>query len=951
MPGRRGRGRGGARSGRGSRVASRNRHGNYGIAFRLLRDKLLHEDPLNLDYLSVLTEDNTVVVGGIYDAIGSVFEEATIPFTNGDGSKFDEMDLKPDTVVFANCGAYFTEKGQTKIRNFVNAGGMLVTTDHMIMELDKIFPNTAASGGSSPAHMPKIVLTDDPAVSGFANNWSDTEPQWMVCGGCMPIDIKDKKAVTPVVKDKETGAPLVIRIEKGEGCIYHMISHYAIQRKSIPDAGITTEELFKISCASAATNAELRKCKPDVYDVQSCLTVLEFTLRIILKQRRKWHENKREALPKEIWDVVKTANNSTPKEALPPATAKARMVNLVSACLLNEAKNFESADENRRVIHDLVEEIAKSDAEWTLKLAIYIRRCLNIRSTANFVFATASLIPSVQPLVHKYFSAIVMLPTDLLDVCNLVTTLNEKGKHKLPACIRKGAAEVLASFPEPTLAKYHKKKAKTEGTLSKKKDGGQTEKKEEEEKGEEKEKAPATVAPLPIPFTLKKLVQVLHVGQPAASMMKLLGKRYPENEEAFKASGIEGEFDKEMAGKRMKLPMATTWETQLSAKGNTAEVWEKLLDDRQIGYMAMLRNIRNFLEVGISHKHHQQVIDWLCNEKAVANSKQFPFRFMSCYIEVSLLTLDSLSAPPEEIEEGECVKKHTSKLAVSPEDVKSLKRRQRSGPKVMPTDAILEGYKTSLDNAIKISAMNNVAPLRGRVLVFVDVSGSMVRPTSTFQAPGAMGAASSMRTLRDIALLLGMTINYISEECEVRLFSSPKDDGARADVVFQPKGDSVLRNVDEAQKLIPSLGIGTTFPFATMSEAVLKKDHFDFIIFVSDMMSELGSVKQKGNGNVNMTPAAVCKAYQKVVNPEVKFVFWDVYGAGAKTLEANRQGSTFGLPPKSCMTVCGFSDKILNTLNDSEAAQEKQVDEVTLEEYLPKKKQQPGKKEEPGKST
>ena len=47
--------------------------------------------------------------------------------------------------------------------------------------------------------------------------------------------------------------------------------------------------------------------------------------------------------------------------------------------------------------------------------------------------------------------------------------------------------------------------------------------------------------------------------------------------------------------------------------------------------MAMLRNLRNMLQAGISNKHHNMVIKRLTDEKSVVNSRQFPFRFFSAY--------------------------------------------------------------------------------------------------------------------------------------------------------------------------------------------------------------------------------------------------------------------------------------------------------------------------------
>ena len=84
-----------------------------------------------------------------------------------------------------------------------------------------------------------------------------------------------------------------------------------------------------------------------------------------------------------------------------------------------------------------------------------------------------------------------------------------------------------------------------------------------------------------------------------------------------------------------KLETATRWETELAAKGNTKEVWEGLIENNQVGYMAMLRNFRNILNA--QPDNIQKVYDKLSNENEVRRSKQLPFRFYSAYREVSKL--------------------------------------------------------------------------------------------------------------------------------------------------------------------------------------------------------------------------------------------------------------------------------------------------------------------------
>jgi hypothetical protein len=75
-----------------------------------------------------------------------------------------------------------------------------------------------------------------------------------------------------------------------------------------------------------------------------------------------------------------------------------------------------------------------------------------------------------------------------------------------------------------------------------------------------------------------------------------------------------------------------TWEDALSLAGNKvnkAKLWEAMIPN--MGYMACLRNLRNFTEVGIDNATRQFVVDKLTDPEQVARSRQFPFRFLSAH--------------------------------------------------------------------------------------------------------------------------------------------------------------------------------------------------------------------------------------------------------------------------------------------------------------------------------
>jgi hypothetical protein len=60
-----------------------------------------------------------------------------------------------------------------------------------------------------------------------------------------------------------------------------------------------------------------------------------------------------------------------------------------------------------------------------------------------------------------------------------------------------------------------------------------------------------------------------------------------------------------------------------------AAAWEAIIPS--MGYMALLRNLRNFDQAGVSDRVAEQVCARLSDPEQVAKSRQFPFRFLSAY--------------------------------------------------------------------------------------------------------------------------------------------------------------------------------------------------------------------------------------------------------------------------------------------------------------------------------
>lgn len=85
--------------------------------------------------------------------------------------------------------------------------------------------------------------------------------------------------------------------------------------------------------------------------------------------------------------------------------------------------------------------------------------------------------------------------------------------------------------------------------------------------------------------------------------------------------------------KALVLAARSPWEVVLSKFGNTTAVWEFLINNNLLGYMALLRNLRN-IENAKVHTDCQKLIREKLIKGAVT-SKQLPFRFLAARQNIS----------------------------------------------------------------------------------------------------------------------------------------------------------------------------------------------------------------------------------------------------------------------------------------------------------------------------
>ncbi|XP_030829174.1 telomerase protein component 1 [Strongylocentrotus purpuratus] len=591
-------------------------------------------------------------------------------------------------------------------------------------------------------------------------------------------------------------------------------------------------------------------------------------------------------------DMVNTLSTNPGENYL--TELKQQFINAVSASLIGGPNFHERADGTRKNINRQATSIIDKDPEFILKVALYTRKELNIRTTANFLLALAAMTPDCRPFLRKYFSTSVALPSDWIDVAELYQTFHDKNINygSLPSALRKAMIDRFPRFDQYQLAKYNKEKKK------KKKPVATTDKPAEEkppsdsesddDKDEDSDTDEEEMERLS--FTLKQLIRKLHIKEPVDSVMCLLGKRYPEDMETFYASRLSGTWDTERAGKRMKLPTPETWETQVSLKGNKAAVWEQLIDNKKLPFMAMLRNLRNMIAAGISEKHHKWVLYKLTDRGSVVYSKQFPFRFFSAYEVLTSMEYDLKKADKLKEQLASGIKPPPRKQRGKKEDPIPKWKRAKMDKKLseLPYDiSILNRYRKALDSAVKIATSYNVKPIPGKTLLLCHVGKSMERPCTSAKGLG------KKRTVLEVGVLLGLMCKYSCENCDMLIF------GGNSHRTVELESGTILDNMasvlGQAQVMMTQEEQGQGLDPTILGEILKDRDELDNLVILSN------SAMQEGK-EAEMIKGFLTK-YRRVVNENLLYVSVDLSG-GRCSLSATPSHP-------NDIYIAGYSDQIL----------------------------------------
>lgn len=322
--------------------------------------------------------------------------------------------------------------------------------------------------------------------------------------------------------------------------------------------------------------------------------------------------------------VAKKTENLAGGEAF-ETSAKYQLASLLLTSFVKD-KFYKSEKDEVAQIATILKTL--DDKKFAAKAAIFARNEFGMRSITHILASELTEYASGQDWAKGFYDKIIFRPDDMAEIISCLW--NTKQTKKLPNALKKGFSKAFDKFDGYQLAKY-----RLEG-----KD--------------------------------VSLVDIVNLIHPTPT---------DKNREALKAL-VDG-----------TLKNTKTWEAMLSNAGQVAETeeekaelkkdaWKELLETKKIGYLALLRNVRNIVEQA------PDLVDLLCErlqDRAwITNPKNlvFPFQYLIAY--------------------------------------KQFQSMQGSAAKKV---------LLALSNALEISC-SNVPKFTGETLVVVDNSGSMCSPVA-----------------------------------------------------------------------------------------------------------------------------------------------------------------------------------------------------------------------------
>lgn len=408
--------------------------------------------------------------------------------------------------------------------------------------------------------------------------------------------------------------------------------------------------------------------------------------------------------------------------------------------------------------------------EFAAKSAVYARDQFNMRSVSHVVAAELAHQVKESEWMRPFVRNVVVRVDDMTEI--LAYYQAKHGRKPVPNALKRGLRDAFGKFDGYQLAKY---------------------------RGERRD---------------IKLVDVVNLVHPEPT---------DRNREALRQL-VEG-----------TLRSTETWESKLSQAGQQAEygmdkaeqkaeAWGQMVRSRKIGYMALVRNLRNIVQD--APEVVDEVCEMLVQPELVRKSRMLPFRFVTARDEL------------EKIEAAGAEQKF--KLFFWTVMVQERTKSAEAATKVL----------RALNRAAEL-ALANVPRLDGKTLVVVDESGSMT------------GWGDKKDKPIEIASLFAAVLMKVNPGADLMMFAS---DARYVDV-------SARSSMLMLQKQIRGKAISGGTNFNAVFDRAREK--YDRIVILSDMQGWMAGGQRYGGA-----PTDAFARYRQRVDADPMVFSFDLQGYG-----------------------------------------------------------------------
>lgn len=259
-----------------------------------------------------------------------------------------------------------------------------------------------------------------------------------------------------------------------------------------------------------------------------------------------------------------------------------KVVNLAGGEAFKESRKLEAAslvltsfmsDQYYRTVGDAVYSVVslvRSDPKFMAKAAVLARQEFGMRSITHVIAAEVAACCKGERWTRPFFYKVVRRVDDMTEIVALYLSMYGK---PLPNSLKDGLAKAFNKFNSYHLAKYRAEKKKV------------------------------------------SLVDVVNLVHPVPT---------EENKDALKAL-VDGTLRSDDTWESMMTKVGQEAADEETLEQGKSEVWAKLIEERKIGYFALLRNLRNIIVQ--SPESIDSACQMLIDPKLIRGSLVMPFRY------------------------------------------------------------------------------------------------------------------------------------------------------------------------------------------------------------------------------------------------------------------------------------------------------------------------------------